>query len=475
MRSRFFALAAALLVATATLSMSVTAGCAELPDFTGLAKEAGPAVVNINTVKIIQPKAGQRMQQLPPGHGAPFEEFFREFFERFGRRDLRPRKQRSLGSGFIISPDGFVVTNHHVIAQASEISVNLQGREESIKAEVVGSDPATDLALLKIDNGSRLPTLEFGDSEDLDVGDWVVAIGNPFGLSHTLTAGIVSAKGRIIGAGPFDNFIQTDASINPGNSGGPLIDADGEVVGINTAIVAAGQGIGFAVPASMAEGVIDQLRSKGRVSRGWLGVTIQNIDEDLARGLGLDEPRGVLVAEARDGEPAAGAGIESGDVILEVDGDVVDEAAELTRVVASKDPGDTIELTLWRDGDTREVEVRLGERDLESEQAQAAPGQVPEEQEQGLGISVRPLASEEARQLGMDRPRGLVVVQVAPGSPAAVNGLRPGDVILEAGREDVDGVEDLRRIIRDRAEDPGVLLLKVLRQGQTIYRSVPLG
>ena len=318
----------------------------------------------------------------------------------------KPHKQRSLGSGFVISPDGYIVTNNHVVDGADEVKVQFRNNEKPIKAKIIGRDKETDLALLKIDGKSDLPYLEFGDSSNLKVGAWVLAIGNPFGLENTVTLGIVSAKGRVIGAGPFDNFIQTDASINPGNSGGPLIDLDGKVIGINTAIVASGQGIGFAIPASMAKDVIAQLRQGKSVQRGWLGVTIQDIDENTAKALGMDNNKGSLVTSVIEGEPAAKAGVKTGDVITAVGDKPVEDSNQLLRHIAALKPGETAKLNILRKGQSQVLSVTLGQRDAKKLAQNEPTGQGESEDGQGdaasiIGLSVRAVTPQEAKALGM--------------------------------------------------------------------------
>ncbi len=450
-----------------------TAG-AELQEFSDLARKAGSAVVNVSTVRTVE--GGQRMErffnQIPPGQDNPFKDFFDQFERFFGDQQRQPRQQSSLGSGFIISSDGFVVTNNHVIEGADEILVNLRGDEESFEAELVGRDPETDLALLKIEVDRDLPTLSFGDSEKMDIGNWVLAIGNPFGLDHTVTAGIISAKGRVIGSGPYDDFIQTDASINPGNSGGPLLNLDGEVVGINTAIVATGQGIGFAIPSSLAKDVIDQLKRYSKVKRGWLGVTIQNVDENTARALGLGEPKGALVSSVQPGDPADTAGVRTGDVILEINGQPIEDAGDLTRQVGAMDPGERIGMTLWRDNATSEVTVTLGERDLT--QTADRPDQEQEPQDLALGLQLRPVTEREAEALGMETVRGLLVAGVADGSLAAENDIRPGDVVLEANGKAVDSVNEFRQVLETDAREKGVVMLLLKRRGQNFFVTIPL-
>ncbi|MCL1985795.1 MAG: Do family serine endopeptidase, partial [Betaproteobacteria bacterium] len=350
----------ALACALLCLSLSLPIRAASLPDFTQLAKNCGIAVVNIGTERTSKSGPenffGEMFRNAPPG----FEKFFEQFDERFrdGQQQRPQRKQRSLGSGFIISEDGYIVTNYHVVADADVIRVNFQGnsqKNESVSAKLIGSDEETDLALLKVDVKDKLPSLKFGDSDALQVGAWVLAIGNPFGLDHTVTAGILSAKGRNIHSGPFDNFLQTDASINPGNSGGPLINMEGEVIGINTAIIASGQGIGFAIPSSMASKIVEQIKDGKKIRRGWIGVTIQDVDKNSAKALGLNKARGALIGSVMPGEPADKAGAKAGDIILSVDGKDIEDSNALLRTIAGKTPGAEIKIIVWRDGKSHEL------------------------------------------------------------------------------------------------------------------------
>ena len=313
----------AALLTVAFLASAQLSQAADLPDFSELAAKSGPAVVNIGTERKASGGGpedffGEMFRNMPPG----FEKFFDQFGGK-GRGGKRPQqKQKSLGSGFLVSADGYIVTNNHVVADADVIHVTLDednGKSETLKATLIGSDEETDLALLKVDAKKPLPFLTFGDSDALKVGEWLLAIGNPFGLDHTVTAGILSAKGRNIRSGPFDNFLQTDASINPGNSGGPLLNMAGQVVGINTAIIASGQGIGFAIPSNMAAKIINQIKSGKKISRGWIGVSIQDMDENTAKALGMKEPSGALVGSVMENEPAAKGGVQDGDVIIAVD------------------------------------------------------------------------------------------------------------------------------------------------------------
>lgn len=447
-----------------------------LPDFTELARDTGRAVVNISTVKHTKAPTGQDLRRFFGNRDqqGPFGDFFEQFERFFGER-MQPREQRSLGSGFIISDDGYIVTNNHVIEGADEIRVNLQGGNgagDSFEAEVVGADKETDLALLKIEPGKKLPVLPFGDSEELNVGQWVLAIGNPFGLDHTVTAGIISAKGRTIGAGPYDNFLQTDASINPGNSGGPLLNLDGEVIGINTAIIASGQGIGFAIPSSMAREVIDQLKKYKKVRRGWIGVTIQDVDENTARALGMENPGGALVAAVQPGDPADKGGVRAGDVIIDVDGQTIEDASDLTRKIGGLLPGTKLTLSVWRKGRVKKLEVVLEERNME----RVARGQdSPEATTTAmLGLDIRPLTEEEAGALEMDEPAGLLVVEMAEDSLAGQHGVRPGDVILEANGRSVSTVASFEEVLEKDARDKGVVMLLLKRQRQTMFRTIPL-
>jgi serine protease Do len=450
---------------------------ATLPDFTELAETSGQAVVNISTVKIVKTQRNVQPFMRPGPRGQdPFGDFFEQFERFFGERGGGvPREQRSLGSGFILSADGYIVTNNHVIENADSVKVNLladKNGERSYDAEIIGTDRETDLALLKIKADKSLPYLAFGDSDALKVGQWVMAIGNPFGLDHTVTAGIVSAKGRTIGAGPYDNFIQTDASINPGNSGGPLINLDGQVIGINTAIVASGQGIGFAIPSRLASQVIDQLKQYKSVKRGWLGVSIQDVDENSAKALGLDSASGALVSAVTPGDPAEKAGIKAGDVIVAVDGVSVSDAGDLTRKIGDLLPGVKINLSVWREGKTLKLPLVLGERNAEKvAQGQTGPGVQGEDV---LGLALRPVSQEEVKALELERVAGLLVLEIGEGSPAAQNGLAVGDVILEANGKPVNTVKALRAVVDSDGKEKGVIMLLIKRQGKNLFRTIPL-
>ena len=469
---------------------SLAAARIPLPDITELVDKDGPAVVNISTTKTI--KAQENMRDLfeqfhNKRGGGSMDDFFDQFQKFFGPQGrggngggAHPYKQRSLGSGFVISADGYIVTNNHVIDNADEVKVQFKDNETPVKAKIIGRDPETDLALLKVEGKSNLPYLEFGDSSKLKVGAWVLAIGNPFGLENTVTLGIVSAKGRIIGAGPFDNFIQTDASINPGNSGGPLIDLDGKVVGINTAIVASGQGIGFAIPSDMAKNVISQLREGKTVKRGWLGVTIQDIDENTAKALGMENTKGSLVTSVLEGQPAAKAGVKTGDVITAIAGEKVDNSNELLRRVAALKPGEAAEMTLLRKGSPLTVSVTLGQRDTKKLADQRGQGGengeegTPEKASTVIGLALRPVTEREAKALGMDKPRGLLVTEVEDGSNAEQADVRPGDVVIEVNQQPVATPEEFKKVVDNDGKQKGVVMLQIKRQRQTIFRTVPL-
>jgi serine protease Do len=411
-----------------------------VPNFSALAKQVQPGVVNIRTVKTA--KEG----------GPVFRHFFGNPFDRnpnreqpnrdpFGDAPGREFKQQSLGSGFIISQDGLIVTNNHVVENADQIKVRLFDERE-FDAKVLGRDPKTDLALIKIQGAKDLVPLKMGDSANLEVGSWVLAVGSPFGLEQTVTAGIVSAKGRFIGAGPYDDFIQTDASINPGNSGGPLLNMNAEVVGINTAIVAQGQGIGFAIPINLAQTIVAQLKDHGSVTRGWMGVGIQDLTPELAQYYGMKDQKGVLVTQVFPGDPADKAGIKPRDVITSVDGKPVTTGRELSGAVAGMPVGKDVPVKIVRDGKEQTLTVHITER-KDQETVASRDSQAPESDE--LGIRAADLNPENARRFGVDEgERGVIVVSVRAGSKADQAGLQQGDVIKEINRTPVQSVKDLK-------------------------------
>ncbi|MEI6208207.1 MAG: Do family serine endopeptidase [Desulfuromonadales bacterium] len=395
------------------------------PDFVELAKKLNPTVVNIRTAKNIKPKQRQQHRQQNPFGNNLFDDFFNRFFDEMPQQ--RPRREQNLGTGFIISPDGYILTNNHVVNGADEVMVKLSdGRE--VKGEIKGVDEKVDLALIKISDKEKLPFAELGDSDALEVGEWVMAIGNPFGLSHTVTAGIVSAKGRVIGSGPYDDYIQTDASINPGNSGGPLFSAQGKVIGINTAIIAGGGGgIGFAIPISMAKTVVSQLRDSGKVTRGYLGVRFQPLTPDLAKTFGLDSDKGALIAAVEKDTPAERAGLKAGDVILEFDGKPIIEGNELPRLVAATPVDKQVKLVIFRDGKKLDVPLVVGKL---KDGGTGSPSGSSNESDK-IGITVEELKKEMADRLGIRDSKGLVITEVKPGSPAEDAGVSPGSIVIE--------------------------------------------
>jgi len=427
--------------------------------FSQLVKNASPSVVNISTVKVIKGR-NRGLTPLPFGPNDPFRDFFDRFFKDQIPRDFR---QKSLGSGFIIDKDGFILTNNHVVEKTDEIKVRLADNTE-FTAKMIGRDPKTDLALIRIDTDHPLKPLPLGNSDKLEVGDWVVAIGNPFGLGNTVTSGIVSAKYRKIGAGSYDNFIQTDASINPGNSGGPLLNTAGEVVGINTAIFSQSGGsigIGFAIPVNMARDLLPQLK-KGKVVRGWLGVMIQKITPDLKDKLSLKNDKGALVADVTAGGPADKAGIERGDVIVSFDGKEIEEMNDLPFVVASTPVGKTVTVELIRKGRIKSVKVKLGELKEEKD------SEAVSEAKPNLGMTVEEISPELARNFGLSETSGLIVVQVEEGSPAAESGIKPGDIILELDQVSMKDLAQFeKKIATYKAGDTILVLLK--RRGATLY------
>ncbi len=434
---------------------------AQMPDWVRLSKEAKPAVVNISAKLNTESPAPPQLRGRPDDRS--FEDFFRRFFDEGPRQPVRAG-----GSGFILNSSGFIVTNNHVVEHAVDIQVKLgDGRE--LPAKVVGRDPKTDLALLKID-ASGLPVIPLGDSTALQVGEPVMAIGNPFGLEQTVTTGIVSATGRVIGSGPYDNFIQTDASINPGNSGGPLINTRGEVIGINTAIFSRGGGsvgIGFAVPSSLAKTVITQLADHGKVERGWLGVTIQPLTRELATSFKRSDTTGALVSAVVEGSPAEKAGLKTGDVIVEIDGKKVTKSTDLPGLVADVPVGRDVAIVAMREG--RELKLDAHIARLEDESA----AKVAETEGKGqLGLSVQPLTPPIARELGLRVKQGVLVREVVEGGRAAEAGIRVGDVIVEVDRRPVRTVADLTARLDKQAKDQPVVFL-LNRDGQTMYVAIP--
>jgi serine protease Do len=459
-------------------------GRAALPDsFADITEKLASAVVNISTTQgAPAERAGADTPQAPPG--SPFEEFFKDFFgERGGRGgQTGPRpKMQSLGSGFIIDPAGFIVTNNHVVADAEEITVTLSD-ETVLKATLVGRDSVTDLALLKIDAKQKLPAVNWGDSSKTRVGDWVLAIGNPFGLGGSVTAGIVSARARDIHAGPYDDFLQTDAPINRGNSGGPMFNLGGEVVGIATAIYSPSGGsigIGFAIPSSLARPVIDQLKANGKVDRGWIGVRIQPVTDELAEGLGLDKARGALVTEVDANGPAAKAKLLPGDVILSFDGKPVERTRALPRMVADTPADKTVKMTVWRDGKETATDIKvalLNPEQITAAAARAAPERQAPPTVDTLGLSLAKVTPELRQDLDLPpSAKGVVIVDLEEDSAAAKRGMRPGDLIVAVGREPVNAPEQVVEKI-EAAKKAGrkVILLRIEREGTSEFVALPL-
>jgi len=447
-------LLAAVFLATVLLAPLQAMAKSGPPDFVELAKRLKPSVVNIGTEKKAKPRRQQRQFGGSPFGNDPFQDFFERFFD---EQVPQQRAQRSLGSGFIISEDGFILTNNHVVDGADEIRVRFNNGKE-LKGELKGSDPKLDLALIKVVATDKLPVAELGDSDAIEVGEWVMAIGNPFGLSETVTAGIVSAKGRVIGSGPYDDFIQTDASINPGNSGGPLFNARGEVIGINTAIIAGGQGIGFAIPVNMAKSIIPQLRDKGKVTRGWIGVSIQMVTKELADSFGLPAEKGALVSEVMPESPAEKGGIKSGDIIISFDGKEIREVNDLPRLVAATASGKSVAVKVIRDGREETITLTIDKmKDSEDEEAAGGEGK--------LGISVRQLTRELAASLRLKETTGVVISEVKPDSPAMLAGIQRGDIVKELNGKKVATVEEYEKALAAAKKDKTVRLL--IRHGDS--------
>jgi serine protease Do len=441
---------------------TVTAAELRPETFIEISKAKRPAVVNISTTQVLKQVIRRPRRRMPGGEQDPWREFFERFYEGIPEQ----RTRHSLGSGIIYDKEGYIITNNHVVERASEIKVKLHDGSE-YDAKVIGTDPKTDLALIKIEADKPLPTLTLGDSDALQVGEWVIAIGNPFGLEHTVTVGVVSAKGRVIGTGPYDDFIQTDASINPGNSGGPLLNTSGEVVGVNTAIVAAGQGIGFATPSNIARRVIEDLRTKGSVVRGWLGVVIQRMSPDLAKSFGLEENTGALVAEIVEDSPAQKAGIKRGDVIIKFNGAEIKTMDVLPRRVAATRPGKKATVTILRDGKKKSLKVTIGTL----EEKKIAKARFTEEE---LGITVQEITRELAEHFDLETREGVIVSDVDRSGPAWEGGIRRGDIVLEVNRQTIKTMKDYRQALKKYA-GKGTVLLLVRRGGNTLYVAIKTG
>ncbi len=436
-----------------------------------LAEQISPAVVNITTSTLIEGQTGP--QGIVP-EGSPFEDFFREFQDRNGDNGDRPRRSNALGSGFVISEDGFIVTNNHVIAEADEILIEFfPGDGQPVKelpAKVIGTDEKTDIALLKVEASGPLQYVQFGDSDTARVGDWVIAMGNPLGQGFSVSAGIVSARNRAL-SGSYDDYIQTDAAINRGNSGGPLFNMDGQVIGVNTAILSPNGGsigIGFSMASNVVTKVVDQLREFGETRRGWLGVRIQDVTEDMAEAMGLDKPGGALISDVPEG-PAKEAGLKAGDVILSFDGVEVEDTRGLVRQVGETTVGKSVRVVVHRDGGTQTILVTLGRRE-DAERAETSEEDTPDtptdENADILGLTISPLTDALREDLGLDAEAdGLVVTEVDEASEAFAKGLRAGDLITEAGQQKVESISDLEARIEEATEAGRKSLLLLVRRG----------
>ena len=440
---------------------SAAAPTVQAPDWVKIGRELKPAVVNVSAKRTEQAMPEMRGQS---DEDTPFDRYFRDFF------GSRPKRhERSMGSGFIINANGYIVTNNHVVDGATQVQVKLSdGRE--LPAKVVGRDSKTDIALLKIE-ATGLSVIPLGDSSALQVGEPVMAIGNPFGLDQTVTTGIVSATGRAIGAGPYDDFIQTDASINPGNSGGPLINARGQAIGINTAIFSqsgGSVGIGFAIPTSLAKSVVTQLADSGKVTRGWLGVGIQPVTPDIAKSFGRSETTGALVSSVSDGSPADKAGVKPGDIITEYDGRKVERVSDLPRAVAGTPVGRDVRLGVVRDGTPMTLTAKIAALDANEPREAAERG---ESAKPTLGLAVQPLTPALAQQLGVKATYGLVVENVVDGSPAADAGIARGDVIVEVDKKPVKTVAELKQSVEKHGKGKP-MLLRIQRQDASLYVTV---
>jgi len=477
------------LILTIAAAPAYATGAANTPatgpgpaSFADLAERLLPSVVNISsTQKAVEPEDFPEMPHFPPG--SPFEDFFEEFMDRRGQ-GMPAIPPASLGSGFIVdAQNGYIITNNHVVKDAEEVRVTFHD-DATIEAEVLGRDEKTDLAVLKVKTDHPMVAVEFGDSDKMRVGDWIVAIGNPFGLGGTVTAGIVSAQQRDINAGPYDDFIQTDASINRGNSGGPMFDVTGKVIGINTAIFSpsgGSVGIGFAIPSNLAKPVIDQLVEFGRTRRGWLGVRIQTVTDEIAESLGLKEARGALIASVTETGPAEVAGIKAGDIVIEFDGKPIKDMRDLPRMVAETAIGKTVELTYWRDSKEHKAKVMVGELEKAEDEGLVASG--PREESKatgtpvpGVGMSVAEITQTDRDDFGIPADvEGVIVTELEPLSEAAEKGLAPGDVIVEINQQPVDSPESAVDIIgtAKKANRSSVLLL-VHREGDVRFVALRL-
>ena len=475
------ALTAPALIVPMFTAPTALAGEATPHDFADLAAKVTPAVVNVSVTMKANAADNDETQMSDRSSQSQMEEFMRQFAERFGQqggRQQRPHpKAQAVGTGFIVDPSGLIVTNFHVAGKADTITVTLSdGRK--LPAKLLGGDEKTDLAVLKVSSDKPLPSVKFADASKVRVGQAVMAVGNPFGLGGTVTTGIVSARGRDIQQGPFDDYIQTDAAINRGNSGGPLFDMDGNVIGINTAIYSptgGSIGLGFAIPASLAEPVVAQLKDHGRVERGLLGVQIQPVSDEIASSLSLGSSAGALVAQVEPNSAAQKAGVQSGDVIKTVDGKDIATIRDLTRTIAGITPGNTVKLGLVRDGKDMTVSAKLGDYAKGTKQAKADDEQKGPEKVSGgsFGFSLAPISPETRQQLGLkDGVKGALIAAVESGSPADEQGLRAGDILQQVGRDAVDTPKEAVSKLKEAKDTKKPVLMKVYREGSTRFVAV---
>ncbi|WP_075501129.1 Do family serine endopeptidase [Candidatus Pelagibacter communis] len=453
-----------------TLCVSTTSNSKSVPaSFADLAEKLMPSVVNISTTQTVVTSTNPFPFQFPPG--SPFEDMFKEF------GTPQERKSSALGSGFIIDEKGIVVTNNHVIQDAEDIIVRVNGDEE-FKAKIIGADPLSDIAVLQLETNQKFVPVDFGDSDKARIGDWVIAIGNPFGLGGTVTSGIISARNRSIGLSRYEDYIQTDASINSGNSGGPLFDMNGDVIGINTAILgrSGSIGIGFSIPSNSAKIVIDQLIEFGETKRGWLGVRIQDVTQEIADVEKLDEPRGALVASVAENSPSAKAGIKAGDIILEFNGAKINQMKELPAIVAKTKVGSTVEVKIWRNKKELTKKVLLGRLETSEDFKISEKSSPIESIIKDLKISVRKLNTEDIKQRKLpNQTKGLVVTKIEKNSPL-INSIEENSIIIEAQKKKIDSVEDLERIVTQvlKTNQKTILLVIYNSQNQRRYIGVKL-
>jgi serine protease Do len=454
------------------------------PSFADLAAKVSPAVVNVSSTHTMNQSDDQGPGGLPFDFppGSPFEQFFKQFQEQQQEQNKHPRKVTSLGSGFIIDPDGYIVTNNHVIDEAKDIEVTMtDGAEYS--AKLIGTDPKTDLALLKVSTKKPLPYVSFGDSDKMRIGDWVLAVGNPFGLGGSVTAGIVSARGRDIHEGPYDDFLQIDASINQGNSGGPTFSTDGSVIGINTAIVSpsgGSVGIGFAIPSNLAKPIIAELKQQGHIDRGWLGVAIQQLTPDLTQGMGLSSDKGALVSSVQDGSPAAAAGVKAGDVVLKFGDHVIDSPRDLSRIVAETPSGTTVAMKIWRSGSEQTVNVKIApmKEDVASAESSQNSSKGPSATDtvEQLGATLAPVTDATRQQFGLDeKTEGVVIADLEQDSALADQGVRAGDVIERVNDHKVTNPADVAKALRQAHDDNrSVAVMLISRDGSDRFVAVQI-